>query len=160
MTNNLNKVSTAFISHEPVPLEVRYYISSMLARQKAFHNPIEAFEKPFIVNAKMNGFSTKGKRKRKIEVEVEVKREEGEAEAEGSCIAQINIQIFRQNKWCVYIKIRSLRQSAFPNCDKPLLFFNQEFFSQEQRSLPCASLQTARCLNLKSMCKLEIFSFL
>ena len=95
MTNNLNKVSTAFISHEPVPLEVRYYISSMLARQKAFHNPIEAFEKPFIVNAKMNGFSTKGKRKRKTEVEVEFKREEGEAEAEGSYIAQIKIDGYR-----------------------------------------------------------------
>lgn len=104
MTNNLNKVASAIISREPAPLEVGYYISSMLARQKAFHDPIEAFD--FIVNEKNNGFSGKGKRKRADKDEEKEKedvkfKEETEEEAEdeeaeyGSFIAQIKIDGYR-----------------------------------------------------------------
>ena len=67
--------------------------------------------------------------------------------------AQNHFQILWQDKWCTCIRNRSLRQS------KPIVI-SHRLFKQEQGSWPCASLQTAWCLNLKSMRKLEIFSFL
>ena len=67
--------------------------------------------------------------------------------------AQSQLQILRQDKCCTCIRSRSHSQAKQTSCDKP-----QTFFKQEQGSWPCASLQTAWCLNLKSMRKLEIFS--
>ena len=67
--------------------------------------------------------------------------------------AQSHLQILRQDKCCTCIRNRSLRQS------KPVVM-SYRLFKQNQGSWPCASLQTAWCLNLKPMRKLEIFSFL
>jgi ATP-dependent DNA ligase len=72
MTNNLSKVSQALLDGVPAPLEVGYYISSMLARQKAFHDPLKAFD--FILKSEIHAKNninqtnqTKGKRKREID---------------------------------------------------------------------------------------------
>jgi hypothetical protein len=67
--------------------------------------------------------------------------------------AQSHLSITPARQMCTCIRNRSLRQS------KPVVI-SHRLFKQEQGSWPCASLQTAWCLNLKSMRKLEIFSFL
>jgi DNA ligase-1 len=43
MSNNIPRVAKTIVSGVPCQLEPGYYISSMLARQKPFHDPIEAF---------------------------------------------------------------------------------------------------------------------
>jgi len=55
----------------------------------------------------------------------------------------------------VHVHQKPISQAKQTSCDKP-----QTFLNKSKWSWPCASLQTAWCLNLKSMRKLEIFSFL
>jgi ATP-dependent DNA ligase len=44
MTNSFKKVSNSIVTGTPCKLEPGYYISSMLARQKPFHDPLEALQ--------------------------------------------------------------------------------------------------------------------
>jgi len=59
-----------------------------------------------------------------------------------------------KNEEMVHVHQKPVSQAKQTSCDKP------DFFKQERRSWPCASLQVAWCRNFKSMRKLEIFNFL
>jgi len=56
----------------------------------------------------------------------------------------------------VHVHQKPVSQAEQISCDKPQTFLNKS----KDLDWPCASLQTAWCLNLRSMRKLEIFSFL
>lgn len=63
MTNDLGKVSEALFSGFPHQMEVGYYVSSMLSRQKAFHCPSEAFD---FIKFNSNAEIAPGKKRKKV----------------------------------------------------------------------------------------------
>lgn len=65
MTNNLKRVAESLVTGVEAKLQIGFYVSSMLARQKPFHDPTIAFE--FIKEDQEEGRTQK---KRKLEMKV------------------------------------------------------------------------------------------